>query len=491
MAIVYQKNLFSWRDVEDLGDLERLLLVIENLPDEKLVCKLEKERGRGRNDYPLRAIWNSILTGIVFEHCSIESLIRELKRNAQLRELCGFDPLKGSEAVPSSMSYTRFLVKLMNNQSLIDEMFNTIIGLLQEILPDFGKELAFDGKAIHSLAPGRKKDDLESKEEKCDYRRENDADWGAKKYRGEDENGKAWEKVKYWFGFKLHLIVDANYELPVAYTLTKASLGEQPVMRELFKDFAKKQTELVDNCDHAMGDKGYDSEETITQLWYDYKIKPIIDIRCMWKDGESTRTLLSKNIENVTYDYQGTVYCHCPNSGEVRKMTYGGFEKDRDTLKFLCPALHYGVECKGAVNCPVRKGVRIPLNEDQRIFTPVARSSHKWKRLYNKRSSVERVNSRLDVSFGFERHFVRGLKKMRLRCGLSLCIMLVMALGRARQNQFELMRSLVRAAQQTTEILINRKELNRTGDDTALNLLKKRLFFKKSDIRALNNMIWV
>ena len=45
----------------------------------------------------------------------------------------------------------------------------------------------------------------------------------------------------------------------------------------------------------------------------------------------------------------------------------------------------------------------------------LARSSYAWKREYKKRTSVERVNSRLDVSFGFERHFIRGLKKMKLK----------------------------------------------------------------------------
>ena len=32
MATVYQPSLFSWKDVDDLGDLERLQLVIENMP---------------------------------------------------------------------------------------------------------------------------------------------------------------------------------------------------------------------------------------------------------------------------------------------------------------------------------------------------------------------------------------------------------------------------------------------------------------------------
>ncbi len=53
----------------------------ENLPDEDLMEKLEKQRGRGRDDDPVRAIWNSILAGVVFQHTSVESLRRELERN--------------------------------------------------------------------------------------------------------------------------------------------------------------------------------------------------------------------------------------------------------------------------------------------------------------------------------------------------------------------------------------------------------------------------
>jgi len=83
---------------------------------------------------------------------------------------------------------------------------------------------------------------------------------------------------------------------------------------------------------------------------------------------------------------------------------------------------------------------------DRRLFTPLARSSYAWKRVYAKRTAVERVNSRLDVSFGFERHFIRGLAKMRLRVGLALVVMLAMALGRVKEKQKEKMRSLVQAA---------------------------------------------
>jgi len=42
MAIIPQKQLFGWQEVEELGDLQRLLLVLNYLPDEELIEKLEQ-----------------------------------------------------------------------------------------------------------------------------------------------------------------------------------------------------------------------------------------------------------------------------------------------------------------------------------------------------------------------------------------------------------------------------------------------------------------
>ncbi len=109
MATIPQPLLFSWTEIENLGDLSRLKLLLESLPDEDLMLELESARGNGRDDYPIRAMWNSLLSGIVFQHPSIESLRRELSRNAQLRQLCGFDLVRGDKQVPASWVYTRNL----------------------------------------------------------------------------------------------------------------------------------------------------------------------------------------------------------------------------------------------------------------------------------------------------------------------------------------------------------------------------------------------
>ena len=89
--------------------------------------------------------------------------------------------------------------------------------------------------------------------------------------------------------------------------------------------------------------------------------------------------------------------------------------------------IRVGLHCEGASFCACRHGLRIPRQTDRRAFQRIPRDSHVWQRLYNKRTSVERVNSRLDVSFGFENHTIRGMKKMQLRCSLALLVMNTLA----------------------------------------------------------------
>jgi len=437
MAIIPQDSLFEWHEIEELGDLERLHLVLEYMPDEELMRILERERGNGRDDYPVRAMWNSILAGIVYQHESIESLRRELGRNGQLRWVCGF---RKGEVAPSWV-YSRFLKKLFEKAEEVDAIFDELVDEIKEVLPDFGRYLAIDGKAIETHAKPKKRTDRNMEP---DGRRDIDADFGKKVYRIEGEDGTMWEKVVRWFGYKLHLVVDAQYELPVAFEVTRASAAEAPQAHALLDELEEEHPDILNDCEVFLGDRGLDDGKLIERLWDEYEIKPVIDIRNMWQDGEETRVL--SGTSNIVYNYRGTVYCYCPQTGKRNTMAYGGFEKDRGTLKYRCPAEHYGIECKGKESCPVASAIRVPLSEDRRIFTPIARSSYRWERLYRMRTAVERVNSRLDVSFGFEKHFIRGLKKMKLRCTLALSVMLAMALGRIKKKQEEKLRSLVKCA---------------------------------------------
>lgn len=438
LAKIIQQKIFSWKDVETSKELERLKMVIEVIPDEGLMKALEAERKGRRDDYPIRAVWNSILAGVVYQHPSIESLRRELMRNGELREASGFDPALKEKAVPSKDAYSSLLKKLMKKQEEIDRMFEGLIEELKEYLPDFGRHVAIDSKKIESYARGKK-----NAEESSDP----EADWGYKTYKGKRADGSIWEKISSWFGYKLHLLVDTTYELPVGYRVTKAARADIEEMLPMIEEAKRKH--FGDKIETVAGDKAYDSGPHNEILYDTHGIKPVIDIRNQWKDGEETRLINPDVIDNTVYDYRGTVYCHCPASNERYEMAFCGYEKDRKTLKYRCPSAAYGIECKGYAECSngtKGKTVRIPLEVERRIFVPIARSSYKWQRIYNGRTSVERVNSRIDLSFGFEHHFIRGKAKMTVRVGLALIVMLSMALARIKRNQMEEMRSLIKQA---------------------------------------------
>jgi len=151
MAKILNRFLFSWQDIEARSDLQRLRLVVEYLPDEDLMVVMEAHRKNGRDDYPVRAVWNSILSGIVYQHASIESLRRELCRNGELRQACGFDPFLGDGAVPSARAYSHFLGLLYRYSDLVEALFDRLVEEPASLLPAFGEKLAVDSKAIASF----------------------------------------------------------------------------------------------------------------------------------------------------------------------------------------------------------------------------------------------------------------------------------------------------------------------------------------------------
>ena len=195
----------------------------------------------------------------------------------------------------------------------------------------------------------------------------------------------------------------------------------------------------------------------------DYAIRPLIDTRLLWREEKQVpdyvpsepilRLLNPDRTGNVLHTERGEVHCRCPRSGEIRPMAYQGLEADRNTLKYRRPAAAYDLDCQGQGACLARRGskagsygriVRIKLDKsNRRIFTLTPWGSPSWKRGYNLRSALERINARLDRVYGFEVHFVPGIAKMRSWVSLSFAVMMALALASAEAGRGERMRSLV------------------------------------------------
>ena len=62
-----------------------------------------------------------------------------------------------------------------------------------------------------------------------------------------------------WFGYTLHLIADATYEIPVAAAVTKASASEVTTLETLLKDVFEDTPDLALRYQDMSAERGYHS----------------------------------------------------------------------------------------------------------------------------------------------------------------------------------------------------------------------------------------
>lgn len=428
MAMIPQISIFDNTEIYDnLGDLERVKLILDNIPDEKLLDKIREDKDvRGRKGIPLEALMNICWARKILQHNTMAKMLRELSRNSQLRKICGLQ----NDQIPSKYVMTRFLKKLKKYREEIKEIFYTQRNELAEIKEDFGVNTGVDGKYLDSYAQ------KENKNKKPDGRRDTDAKYGIKEKYYKDDKGNEKIKKETHYGYRLHLMADVDYELPIDYEIETANVSEGKTYRKMLDK--KVNEKILNRTETATADKGYDDQKTLTKL-EKRGIIPIIDKRKMVKEEKEIK-------RTVYYDDLGNVYCYCPCTGVKREMAFDGYDKQRDSLAYKCPAKAYGIKCKGCLMCPVNTKVRIKRSVNPRVFTEVARSSYKWKKMYNKRVALERINSRLDNGYEFENHTIRGKAKMEVEVNIAMSIMMTIALVNAKLGKKENMRSLIKCA---------------------------------------------
>lgn len=416
MKIISQISTFDYEEIEILGDLERCKLLIDNVPDREIVSKLIQIRGKGRNEYPIIPVWNSILIMPLIECSTVEQLRRELSRNSDLRKLCGFEDANyyygKCKLVPSAKAYSNMFKNLKNIEPLLKECFYKLRKFMYDNLKNFGKDTAEDGKIF--LSKAKRPEDSEG----TDGRSESDADYTFKQVYQKDAKGMTKTRRIKYFGFRVHILGDTKYELPIEYTVAKASLSERD---QLIKHLEMLPEDLINNMETLSADKGYDGKKIIEKI-KEYGIKPVIDIKNSWKDGEKTRQY--KNT-NIIYTYDGKV-SYVKDDGRIIPLKYLGYDKTKETLRYGYEGRVYSIE----------------LTYEPKIFTPIARDSKKWKRIYNNRTAIERINGRLDRDFNLENHKVRGLKKATVLIDIMMIGMLSMAKGHIINNHLDKLRCL-------------------------------------------------
>ena len=160
-------------------------------------------------------------------------------------------------------------------------------------------------------------------------------------------------------------------------------------------------------------------------------------------DGEQEKVIGGRVPLHVVHDEAGTVHCYDTQSDPPvrRAMSYAGHEKSRGTLKYRCPAKVEGFACKSEQKCNSEKKygmtVRVAQEIDLRRFPSIPRGTKQFERLYDGRTAVERVNSRLKVFWGLDDGNVVGSRRFCAHVGAVLVVHLAFATLLAKAQRYE------------------------------------------------------
>lgn len=409
---IIQSPLFDFEAFIAKKSNDRLVMVLEALPAEGLISALEKEHWTGRKGYSVRGMWSALITGVLHQCHSLADIIRLLECDKDSRIVCGFS----KDNIPSHDALGRFLKKLVEHADLLEKCFADLVREARQLLPGFGTKLAVDSTDIKAYSNGHQKTPSDP-----------DARWGAKG--AGHHSGPAKDKPRdlyYWFGYKLHMVVDALYELPVSFKLTPANESDTTQMKDLLKKAGADQDET--RLEAVIADKGYDSKENDNFVFRECKASPIIPIR-------EVEGMQMPDICNA----KGTPLCSCG-----LEMVFWG--RDGKYLKYRCPEVVGKAKCQSRFKCtasPYGYVLKLPIADDPRRHPPVPRESKKWRRLYRLRTAIERVNSRVKELLGLGTITLRGIGKVTTRAMLSLLVMLAAAVGMAQRHRLSELRVLV------------------------------------------------
>jgi hypothetical protein len=345
MLIHAAEPLFAWGQLEDCPTLATLRDFLQTVPDQKLLDGLAAARGKGRNDYPVAVLWRVVLLTIALRHVSLNACLAELHRNPPLCRLIG---VAAEEQIPHGHNLSRFLDVLGQEPHLsaLREIFDDLARRLGQAVPDLGRHTAGDATALSARAKG----DATAVQQELQQGLPQPSG-GRKEYT--DDQGKV-TKVVEWFGYKLHLLVDVKHEAALAYHVTDARAGDNERVGALV---AQAEANLpAGRIETLAYDKAAD-DAAVHERLHTHGIKPLIQNRALWKT-EPERVLPGGRYPlNLVHDESGTVYCYDTASEPParHRMSYVGYEKDRGTLKYRCPARHEAWPCPSDPRCNAGK----------------------------------------------------------------------------------------------------------------------------------------
>jgi len=213
--------------------------VLDSVPDDGFL----PPASTGRPGHGPRVLFRAYLTRFVLNTSSISAALRLISADPQLSAIVG--------GAPSKQAVSRYIIRLRDCPGLLSRCMKLLAHNLHEFLPDLGEYIALDSTDIKAWARRTK------------HRVPANRDAGTSVKTGTDG------RLKFWYGYKTHLVCDPRYEIPLAAYVTPANHSDQQQVEPSLALVSRFKPVFV------MADAGYDSRAN-HQIVEDYGAIPVI-----------------------------------------------------------------------------------------------------------------------------------------------------------------------------------------------------------------------
>lgn len=169
--------------------VDRLDAILAVLPDD-LLSTLKAPTGRP--GYGPKTLLRAYVATFVLNSSSIAAALRAIADNPQFTNAVG--------GAPTKFALCRFIAKIKDTD-ILQRVMSLVGTSLKELLPDLGHTVALDSSDVDAWSS---------------YRR-TDPDATSSRKKGTDG------RMKWWYGYKLHMVSDAEHEIPLGAYVTPAN----------------------------------------------------------------------------------------------------------------------------------------------------------------------------------------------------------------------------------------------------------------------------
>ena len=406
-------------NMEQLG-----LIPVDNLPPkikygllfEHLPSLCLREKVRGRRPFPRDALLKAFIYKTLRRVNTLTDLTFELQSNPSICQAVGLNPYR---TPPSIERYSEFLHATPH--PILQDIRNQLGQSLVEEKVILGKYLLMDSCPI--VVNARENNLKTSVSNRFDKTRSLKADPDARLGILIHFPQPFKKEVRYFWGYRNHIVADAEEELPLWEVTHPANISEVSQAIPMLQKTKETFSVMIETVG---GDAIYDTEKILRFIIEDLKAQAVIPRN-------------PRNEQTTPYTVKGNdVYCEA-NLAMYRKGKMTIKRTGVTYLQYSCP-IYFGRDRQRHLLCPAahpkfinQKGCNVLIRLTPSIRQDIDYGSNTFKELYNKRTSVERVFSRL-LSIAMQDPPVKGLNAIRNHCTIAHITVLLVALAAKRSG---------------------------------------------------------